>query len=296
MPTISRFDPPTLLAKVDWYSFTLPLPAGLPGCGSDSLEAVNHALRSVMPTFPDWISLDGTWAIVQAKGFYQFRATHVQSHMACSWGEVNAHVFVELPGEACSWFREAGLFMALVTRTHQRASRVDCAIDIVTDTSPSQFVAMGFAERFSDSVGNIKSPQGATCYVGSRKSDRCARVYRYAPPHPRAHMLRLEAEYKGQSARELAGVLSAEGEMDACTVAHAAFGWKSPEVSARFLQLRQSAPALPTNKDMEKYVGFSPVFSPPLFDITTRGFWTLERGLARWLYQRWKTPGLRRGK
>jgi len=281
-------NPPTLLAKIDWYSFTVPTVTPLSSTGQETYDVINQALAALFGNALDALEPTGTWTLQPAKGFYSWRGTHVASRLAVSWGEVNAHVFVELPGQACTWAREVNVFDRLVKMTADRASRVDAAIDIVTATMPEQFVAAGHAARFSDSLGNIKSKTGDTYYVGSRKSDRCARIYRYAPPHPRSHLLRIEAEYKGSSARLLAGVLAAQGMVEAVRAAHAPFAWLSSELDPAFLQCPSFLDELRINRDMGNSDGSIPPFSPPYCGMNTTAFWTLDNGLARYLRQRWR--------
>lgn len=277
---------PTLLAKIDWYSFTIPLAAGLSGTGIDTLEAINFQLAQLPLPGVDPVSADGTWRVVPARGFYEFRATHLLSGLAVSWGAVNAHLFVELAGSSCDYFRHAGKFIALVDVTAIKASRVDAAVDILTDTRPATFVRAGFADRFKFTHGHIVSETGETLYVGNRKSDRSARVYRYNPPHPRAAFLRVEAEFKGTAARSLALVLSQVGELEACVSAHKIFGWKSKELTLDFLALLSLKRDHRTNPATGNTDGLTPVSYPRSLGISRRVLLTLDAGWLRWYYRR----------
>jgi len=284
---MSNTNSPTLLAKIDWYSFTVPTVTPLSATGQETYDVINQMLAALFGAAIDPLEPIGTWSISEARGFYKWRAVHVGSRLTLSWGEVNPHVFVELPGQACTWAREVAVFERLVKMTADRASRIDAAIDIVTATTPEQFVAAGHAARFSDSLGNIKSKTGDTYYVGSRKSDRCARVYRYAPPHPRSHLLRIEAEYKGASARILAGTIASAGQLEAVRAAHAAFEWTSKELDPAFLQCPSFLEDLRINRDTVSNDGSIPPFSRHYSDTKARGFWTLDSGLRRYLHRRW---------
>lgn len=284
----SLSNPPTPLAKIDWYSFTLPMAGPLPGAGPDTLQEINRVLSTALPAAVDPLEGDGTWSLAEAKGFYSFRATHVASRIAVSWGEVNAHLFIELAGTSCDWLRASGLFGGVVSKTYLRASRVDCAIDIRTTTTPENFVGTGHAERFKDSTGNIKSKTGDTYYVGSRKSDRCARVYRYAAPHPRSGLLRVEAEYKGKAARELAKLLASEGELEAVRAAHAVFAWQSTEMTLDFLQHLSLNPAQAISPDTGNTDGSWKPFYPRLNDTNPKDWLTWESGYRTWYFRRWK--------
>jgi len=285
---ISLSNPPTLSAKIDWYSFTLAMAGPLEGSGPDVLQEINRVLSPVFSPAVDPVEGDGTWSLAEAKGFYAFRATHVASRIAVSWGAVNAHVFVELAGQSCDWLRAAGFMRSVVAGTFERVSRIDCAIDLHTTTTPEVFVGAGHAERFKDSLGNIKSSTGHTFYVGSRKSDRCARVYRYAPPHPRSHLLRCEAEFKGKAAKELAVVLNSDGELEAIRAAHRVFQWASPELTMDFLPPVSCAADRLTSPVTASIDGSPTASYPPLCGITQRDWWMLESGWLTWFYRRWK--------
>lgn len=280
-------DPPAPLAcKIDWYSFTLPTRGGIAGHGEDTLNFINNILTGVFYDRLDRLEADGTWRLDKAKGFYEWRATHVGSGVCVSWGSVNAHVFVELPGQACSWAREAGIFDPLVRQTHERASRIDCAVDITTNTTPGAFVAAGYAKRFEKNTVHGKSDTGETYYVGARKGARFARVYRYSSPHPRAHLLRVETQFSGPSARSLASVLANRGALEAVRSAHAVFAWSSGEMALDFLQLAIFDLDRPINPDTENIAGWLQQFFPHSNDTTRKELLTLFGGLRKKSYRR----------
>lgn len=280
--------PHAMLAKIDWYSFTIPLRAVLEGTGPDTLGAINHVLGQLPVSSIDPVAADGTWRLDAAKGFYSQRGTHLTSGMFLSWGGVNPHLFMEFPGQACDYLRATGEFTALVTATWERASRIDAAIDIATGCKPEAFVKAGHAKRFENTHGHVVSEQGETCYVGNRKSDRCARVYRYAPPHPRSPLLRVEAEYKGKAARILAEVLAREGELAAVRSAHEVFEWRSREISEGFLISARSAHVQAINPVTGNIVGSMRVFFPLSYDTSETEHWTLPHGLRTWFSQHLK--------
>jgi len=264
-------NPPAPLCKIDWYSFTVPTGAVIPGNGPDSMEVVNRVLSSLPFHGLDACAPDGTWRMDTAKGFYLWRATHLTSGLAVSWGSVNAHVFIELGGSACDYFRHTGSFAAVVKATAAHASRVDAAIDLQATLTPGNFVKAGHAKRFQDSHGHVVSKQGETFYVGNRKSDRCARVYRYAAPHPRAAFLRVETETKGMAARALAVLLAEAGELEGIRASHAVFEWKHKALNMDFLALVRLKRGYPTSLGMGSTGGFSLPSSRRYNAINRRG-------------------------
>lgn len=110
------------------------------------------------------------------------------------------HALMEITGRGCDWLRQHGLLESLIMRVKDRVTRIDLAVDMLTDTTPAQFVSSGSSGRFK-SRGHIQSETGETVYLGSQKSERYCRVYRYAEPHPRAKFLRAEMVFKKQNAK-----------------------------------------------------------------------------------------------
>jgi len=109
-------------------------------------------------------------------------------------------------------------------RCAQRITRIDIAVDIETSTHPSEFVEIVSHDRMRAS-GRQSSETGETCYVGSKKSDRYARVYRYYEPHPRAHLLRIEHVFRRKYAKSVAQAILGTSLTAAAAAAGKAFGW-----------------------------------------------------------------------
>jgi len=136
------------------------------------------------------------------------------------------HCCVEISGQGCERLIKLDALSEILRLVGERATRIDIACDIETETRPLEFVGSLKHERMRAS-GHQLSETGETCYVGSQKSDRYARVYRYFAPHPRAHLLRVEHVFRKDYAKQVAQ-LCAEGNLEA--VAEAAgrvFGWGS---------------------------------------------------------------------
>jgi hypothetical protein len=131
---------------------------------------------------------------------------------------------VELSGKACDCLESADILSTLIKKTAERCSRIDFAVDFITDIRPEEFSSHRNDIRWKF-VSHIVSASGTTDYVGSRSGERMARVYRYNEPHPRAKMLRVEAEYKGAAAKAIVKELDTRSLADVCSAAHAVFGW-----------------------------------------------------------------------
>lgn len=114
-------------------------------------------------------------------------------------------VLVQHTGQACKRIEN---IMAYVDFVQPRLNRLDIALDVQTDDTPERYFK-AYTGRLSKSWEESRT--GQTFYLGSRKSDKLCRIYRYAPPHERAHLLRFEMQYRGEYARAIAWHIAQEG-------------------------------------------------------------------------------------
>lgn len=123
------------------------------------------------------------------------------------------HTLIEVSGAGCQILRDTGILDTLITQVQARATRVDVAFDIL-GVSPDEIVNSGYSGRFR-THSRIESDTGVTHYVGSPKSERYARVYRYASPHPRSNLCRIEIVHKKRYAKIIANAIAEHGLSDA---------------------------------------------------------------------------------
>jgi DNA relaxase NicK len=115
------------------------------------------------------------------------------------WGG-HTNILVEITGRGCAAINPLTYLANLLQLQHDRLrllriTRLDIAEDYQTDLSPFDAVTQwGINDRIK--TRNVHNSQsGQTFYVGSRRSDRFVRVYRYNEPHPRADSLRVEFQF-----------------------------------------------------------------------------------------------------
>jgi len=118
-------------------------------------------------------------------------------------GGPTGYLCFDATGRACERIREQELSRRIVSEIFALLSRFDYALDIPCDTLPSKFANTRNHQGFR-TISFVRSDTGETVYVGSRKSDRYCRVYRYNPPHPRSHLLRVEYVFRRGMARAAA--------------------------------------------------------------------------------------------
>lgn len=213
--------------KIDYYAYTIPARLAFNEVTDEIQEFIRNTFTSAIQNEHILRSLESGWSIERAKGFYSHRLRHETTGIALSFGTINAHVYVELSGKACDCLEAADILSSLIETTKDKCSRIDFAVDFVTDTKPEDFSECRNQVRWKF-CSHITGASGTTDYVGSRTGERMARVYRYNPPHPRAHLLRIEAEYKGDAAKAIVRELERMPLKDVCLAAHAPFGWCHP--------------------------------------------------------------------
>lgn len=134
------------------------------------------------------------------------------------------NALVELGGIGCDALGGVENELLLVQEVADRLTRIDIAVDILTEVRPDEFALQRDEGRFKAWSESVSST-GHTVYVGSRHSDRYARVYRYNPPHPRAAFLRVEMVLKAEQAREGARRLADIGLPAVVAQLGNTFGW-----------------------------------------------------------------------
>ena len=189
-----------MIHTIDWLSFTVsvkPNPSG-------SLETLNRtitrAVGDLLGCFDQILFVGGILVVGGGRAPYSASFTFENSGVM-KFGHPNLnHALVEISGRGCEHLSELDNAPEVLLRIAPHLTRIDLATDILCDLSPADFIRDDDKGRFS-SRSEILSDTGHTFYVGSRKSDRYCRIYRYYPPHPRAHLLRIEFVLKAEQAR-----------------------------------------------------------------------------------------------
>lgn len=187
---------------IDWLSFTLPTkeePRSASKLYSDARRRLKEIGSEAEQTFFDGQGYDpcggrSPYRIAIARddgGSRIFGSSHTET------------VLYELSGRGCVALRDQQKARTVLGGVVDRLTRIDFAIDIVGDSRPVDFANNRDHDRFR-SVSFIRSETGETVYIGSPKSDRFLRVYRYNPPHPRSDRTRCEFVFKRKLARAAA--------------------------------------------------------------------------------------------
>jgi len=221
-------------AKIDYLSFTVMIDMRQQGGAGQGNAALADAIRSVSPTLVDGWAQYVPWQPGSGRGHYGESLYQSDTYAAIRWGGQANHILIELPGTACQSLRDLELLDIIIGETSDRLTRLDIAVDIPDGCSPGEFVAAGHNDRFK-SRATINSESGSTEYIGSMKSERYARVYRYAPPHPRAGVLRIEHVLRSDFAKAAAAVVAQESALVLAARLGNTFGWTHPSWQPTFL-------------------------------------------------------------
>lgn len=169
------------------------------------------ALVDRLPTFIEAFGNPLDWEIVRPRAPYSYARRSHDCTRTLYVHPLASHFTLELTGQACQ--RAAEYMPSVCEAFGDWLSRLDIAVDMECDVSPVDFDAAIDGVRVkTHSV--MQSATGQTVYRGSRTSDRFARVYRYNPPHPRAHLLRAEFQLKNAYARQAAAHFAAGIPLD----------------------------------------------------------------------------------
>jgi len=215
---------------IDWLTFTMTprygtYDASNMSVGEDYATAIEHA----------WIETFDTETLANAFGGQWEKQEKSRAPYSDAWTQKNlgitlyagislTHCCVEISGSGCEILIEKNLLESILTAVVDRITRIDIACDIETKISPVEFVAVTRHARMRSS-GHQLSASGETCYVGSRKSERYARVYRYFAPHPRAAYLRVEHVFRSDHAVDAGYTILAAGLDNVACAAGESFGW-----------------------------------------------------------------------
>ncbi|MCK5133320.1 MAG: hypothetical protein KAR40_14355, partial [Candidatus Sabulitectum sp.] len=206
----------------DWLSFSVKRPA----YDSESVvfENVHNFIRARFPELkPDSVAYDK-----MARAPYSGALKLGVGGLMMFSADLN-HMLIEIQGKGCRNLEDTGEFYAVATRALSvcmNITRFDLAVDFETDIDPEDFAKFR-SPRFK-SGGVYHSETGKTAYVGSPNSVRRARVYRYYPPHERAHLLRVEMVLKKPDAKQALLDYLDKGAENFAAMAGKSFGWSHP--------------------------------------------------------------------
>lgn len=204
-------------ARIDWLAFSIGLSSKIPEHGWRWGDIVTALVEQVHIPF-------GSWEEGKGRAPYNHSAQQMGKGIYVSWSGRFPHCHLEFSGVGCEHLREIGALNETLTKHQRRVTRLDVATDFVTEVRPNEF-AQNRHQKRAQSHASYHTKSGQTEYVGSRSSELMGRVYRYNPPHPRSHLLRVEHETKRKLAKASVSYLLANGVASLQRELGSRFGW-----------------------------------------------------------------------
>lgn len=217
-----------MITKIDWISFSVPVryPENVA-----LTSAPQYVSRAILDTAGQgWVQAFHDVEFEYGGG----RAPFTHSMRASDYGVFiwfslkQPFVLVEISGRGCDYLSDTGTLPAVLHSVRERVTRLDVACDMLCDTKPVDFVNCREGAKFK-SGSEMRSEMGETVYLGSQKSNRYARVYRYNPPHPRAAFLRCEMVLRDQDAKDTTNAILFHGLSQTAAALGGVFGWTHSE-------------------------------------------------------------------
>lgn len=216
-----------MFRKIDWISFTFNMPEQKLGLFFDLWARVETELRGQFPLTAQLLFQQSEWHNMTGRAPYQGAAQRADNGVTIFASNGLPHALVEITGRGCDALGSEEAVLAVLEEVSERLTRVDVAVDIHCQVLPDEFAAHRTVKRFK-AWSEAVSSSGHTVYIGGRKSDRYARVYRYYDPHPRAAFLRVEHVVKSENARLLAEHLRTRSLDEIVDMLGNTFGWEHP--------------------------------------------------------------------
>lgn len=192
--------------KIDWLSISLPYSSIVSRDFDTDRLSIRPQIRDLYPSITDWIMSYPD--MIEGGGNRIFNRS-LRSKLGgfhIFWNSNKNFSLIEIEGTGVQNLREQKLLKSILRQYSHLLTRIDIAEDFETICTPREFAEKRDGKRFT-SHAEINSETGETCYVGSRSSDRFARIYRFASPHPRSHLLRCEFQLRDENAKSFAELL-----------------------------------------------------------------------------------------
>lgn len=200
---------------IDWLSWTIPRELV-----TEAETTELHEQRMVWQDIRLWsvslyhLLLNDPEGWTPGRGRPPYSSCYRSEHgIAIYHSPVIDNILIEISGRGMEWIRAHQYDDFIMQQALERVTRFDVAVDVISQAQPSEIVRNGVSGRFK-SHSHVTSETGETQYVGSRKSDRYLRIYRYNEPHPRAHLLRYEFVFRKQMAKDaLAAFITSQHDL-----------------------------------------------------------------------------------
>lgn len=256
---------------VDWYQFRIDVGDEIPDMGR--IAAMRIRLSERVGRQAAMALMSGDHDVTSG---HELRFAHCaifrESGCKVYFGS-QSYFLIALSGAACYFLQRKLMLTDVMKASYGVCSRLDIAIDIATDATPAEVAAEGMERR---QVSMVNSRSGQTIYLGSRKSDAMCRVYRYAEPHPRAHLVRAEFEFKRKLAPVVAQAVIDYNVRETATGACKRFGLETLASMLPAASNRLVAPSRGTRDDAGTVLWLQTQVAPAVQRLIREGVLTAD--------------------
>jgi len=215
--------------RIDWLSMTLPI-ENIVSVSPDTMKPeVRSMVRDHYPHVTDWLASYSDMIETGGNRIFDRGFRSATGGFTIFQRTGRPFSLIEFSGTGVQELREAGLHYKFTCLHWERLTRLDIAVDYETKVTPQEFAICRNNDRF-EHYCDIHSETGDTYYVGSKKSERFVRIYRYNEPHPRSHLLRCEFQLKSTYAKNFAYMMKTNTLRELQASLHRSFGFTHPLV------------------------------------------------------------------
>lgn len=213
-----------MFVSIDWLSFTVEMEVSQMQMAFSIFDRVAQAMQAQFP-LAKRAFVDGyTFTPRMGRAPYNAAMQRDDKGVMAFAHQRIANALFEVGGIGLDALGSLDAELAVMGEVQSRLTRVDIACDIFTETRPDEFAKQRGNEKFK-AWSEAVSESGHTVYVGSKTSDRYARVYRYNPPHPRSQFLRVEHVLKAEQAKLAVQSIEVNGLEAFVAMLGNTFGW-----------------------------------------------------------------------
>lgn len=215
---------------IDYLSFTVPIP--------DLMQQWEVADRLEMGTlfddrtsdFLELLSRQANWRYFKNKGRFNEGVRFDDIGCTVLSGDKADITLVQFSGYGCKFLRDNEIMEGVLNAWLDKITRIDIAVDFETSADPEDIARHLSNKRFKTDA-HERSSSGVTWYVGSYKSDRFARVYRYNDELERGNTVRIEYQFSDGQAKHAAANCITKGVIMVACELHSLYGWLHKDVT-----------------------------------------------------------------
>lgn len=237
---------------VDYVSFTIPVPQLLDQWETMDRLDMGNLFDDRTTDFVEFLAKQENWRYFKNKGRFNQGVRFDDAGLSLLWGDKPDVTLAQFSGQGCKFLRDNDLIEGVLNAWLDKITRIDLAIDFESDADPEDVARQLSNKRFKTDA-HEKSNTGVTWYVGSYKSDRFARVYRYSDKLKRGNTIRIEYQFSDGAARHASANILDKGIIMVMEELHNLYGWRHSDVVFDREHAKYQSPPRPKTRAGKEY-------------------------------------------